>query len=129
MRQLDALYVLREQYPVARLEGYGVVYSACKVGRSWRIVTDCNSAFNLGGYTFYPHLCDGRPKLAEAMAKSVCFWLNLFLVKQYRCEECGIILKWPEVRVVEDGDHTEHRVCIYCAEEKYSAGESAMVSD
>ena len=78
MRQLDALYVLREQYPVARLEGYGVVYSACKVGRSWRIVTDCNSAFNLGGYTFYPHLCDGRPKLAEAMAKSVCFWLNLF---------------------------------------------------
>ena len=39
-------------------------------------------------------------------------------MKQYRCEECGIILKWPEVRVVEDGDHTEHRVCIYCAEEK-----------
>ena len=55
--------------------------------------------------------------------------LGVFLVKQYRCEECGIILKCPEVRVVEDGDHTEHRVCIYCAEEKYSAGESAMVSD
>lgn len=65
MRQLDALYALREQYPVARLEGYGVVYSACKVGRSWRIVTDCNSAFNLGGYTFYPHLCGcGRLRLS-----------------------------------------------------------------
>lgn len=78
VRQLDALYACRSQYPVEVLEDYSKVYSACKVGGNWRIVTDCNPAFDLGGYTFYPHLCDGRPRLAEAMAKSVCFWLNLF---------------------------------------------------
>lgn len=78
MRQLDALYVLREQYPVARLEGLRGSLFCLQGWEELRIVTDCNSAFNLGGYTFYPHLCDGRPKLAEAMAKSVCFWLNLF---------------------------------------------------
>lgn len=77
MSQLAALYACRFQYPVQGLPDYSLVYSACKVGRSWRIVTDCNPAFDLGGYTFYPHLCDNRPRLAEAMAKSVCLWLNL----------------------------------------------------
>ena len=131
MRQLDALYALREQYPVARLEGYGVVYSACKVGRSWRIVTAILLSIWVGIHSILICAMGGRSsrRLWRNPYASGLTCLGVFLVKQYRCEECGIILKWPEVRVVEDGDHTEHRVCIYCAEEKYSAGESAMVSD
>lgn len=77
IRQLDALYACREHYPVHELPDYSLVFSACKVGTLWRIVKDCNPAFDLGGFTFYPHLCDNRPLLAEAMARSVCFWLNL----------------------------------------------------
>lgn len=40
-------------------------------------------------------------------------------MKLFRCEECGILLKWVEVQRVTDEHNIEHRVCIDCAEDKY----------
>lgn len=77
IQQLKLLYDCRELYPQKELPDYKLVYSACKTKEGWRVVTDCNLAFDLGGITFYPHRCDNRPQLAERLAKSVCFWLNL----------------------------------------------------
>lgn len=82
MAQINALYACREQYAQKELPDYSYVCSACRVGSRWRIVTDCNTAFNMSGYTFYPHLCDNRPELAKAMANSICFWLNLRLAQR-----------------------------------------------
>lgn len=79
MAQINALYACRVQYAQTELPDYSYVCSACRVGNRWRTVTDCNTAFDMGGYTFYPHLCDNRPELAKAMANSICFWLNLRL--------------------------------------------------
>lgn len=82
--QLDAIYQQREEYAVEALPDYQLVYAACLVGGQWRLVTDCNSAFDLYGFTFYPHLCDGRPGLAKAMAEAVRIWLTVLRVGRVR---------------------------------------------
>lgn len=44
-------------------------------------------------------------------------------MKKYLCEECGVILSWPEVVWIYDEEDVEHYVCCYCADEKYRCRE------
>ena len=74
---LSSIWNCKDKYPVVQLPDYSLVYSACCVGGKWVVITDCNVAFNLSGFTFYPHLCDSRPEMAKAMAKVVCLLFNL----------------------------------------------------